>query len=67
MILDEDTLIEESEEIAAMLDVIADELACEELWGEEYAKEIFVVKDMVERLTAALRILKRVRDAGSAT
>lgn len=67
MIVSDDTVIADSEEVAAALEVIFDELRCEQLWGEEYAKEIFVVKNMVERLTAALRILKRLRDARSAT
>lgn len=64
MIVTDDTVIANSEEVAAALEAIADELGCEELWGEEYAKEIFAVKEQVDRLTAALRVMKKVKDAG---
>lgn len=61
MIITDDTLIADSKEVAAALKAIADRLSCEKLLDKKYAEEIFKIKDQVERLTAALRITKRLR------
>lgn len=67
MFISDDTVIANAEEVSAALEAIADELGCEELWGEKYAAEIFAVKDQVERLTIALRIMGKRRENDATT
>ena len=64
MLITEDTIIANSEEVSAALELLADKID-DELWGEEYAAELRSITDEMDRLVAALRILKKERDAGN--
>lgn len=61
MRITEDTIIADSEEVSAALKLLADKID-DELWGEEYAAELLSITDDMDRLVAALRILKKLRD-----
>lgn len=56
MLITEDTIIADFEEVSATLESIADEL------GDEYAEKLHALKDDMDRLVAALRVLKKLRD-----